>query len=169
MDRRDPQRRPRAFTLIELIAVIVVLAILVGVAIPRYVDYSRRAESSALASTWRSLSRAVQTYKREFGAWPPGVRTPGHTSVPPALVNMWDDQVFNAVRSDGSYWYYDGNYIFAYICLAGGPTTAERQTMLLDVDRIIDDGNGSTGRLVLQAPTWTWWGFRDGENWAPEP
>lgn len=41
----------RAFTLIELIAVIVVLAILSGVAIPKYLDYSERARSSALQGT----------------------------------------------------------------------------------------------------------------------
>ncbi len=38
----------RAFTLIELIAVLVVLAVLSGVALPKYFDYSARAKSSAL-------------------------------------------------------------------------------------------------------------------------
>ncbi|MFN0132119.1 MAG: type II secretion system protein [Phycisphaerales bacterium] len=37
----------RGFTLIELIAVIVVLAILSGVAIPKYFDYSSNAKASA--------------------------------------------------------------------------------------------------------------------------
>src|SRR5438309_11719422 len=38
---------PRAFTLIELIAVIVVLAILSGVAIPKYFDYAAKAKESS--------------------------------------------------------------------------------------------------------------------------
>lgn len=42
------QVRRRAFTLIELIAVMVVLAVLAGVAIPKFFDYSARARSSAL-------------------------------------------------------------------------------------------------------------------------
>jgi prepilin-type N-terminal cleavage/methylation domain-containing protein len=37
----------RGFTLIELIAVIVVLAILAGVALPKYFDYAARAKESA--------------------------------------------------------------------------------------------------------------------------
>lgn len=37
----------RGFTLIELIAVVVVLAILAGVALPKYFDYSARAKESA--------------------------------------------------------------------------------------------------------------------------
>lgn len=38
----------RAFTLIELIAVLVVLAILSGIALPKYLDYAARARASAV-------------------------------------------------------------------------------------------------------------------------
>lgn len=38
----------RAFTLVELIAVMVVLAVLAGVAIPKYFDYSDRAKAAAI-------------------------------------------------------------------------------------------------------------------------
>lgn len=44
-------RVAKAFTLVELIVVIVVLAILSGVAIPRYIDYSTRAKESAARAT----------------------------------------------------------------------------------------------------------------------
>jgi len=41
----------RAFTLIELVAVMVVLAVLAGVAIPKYFDYADRSRASALQGT----------------------------------------------------------------------------------------------------------------------
>ena len=45
MNRHSPIRK--GFTLIELIAVVVILAILAGVALPRYFDYAAQAKASA--------------------------------------------------------------------------------------------------------------------------
>ncbi len=51
-----------AFTLIELIAVIIVLAILAGVAVPRYFDYTDRARSSALLGTVGNIRSAIGNF-----------------------------------------------------------------------------------------------------------
>lgn len=56
------RKHANAFTLIELIAVIVVLAILAGVAVPRYFDYTDRARSSALQGTLGNLRSAIQNF-----------------------------------------------------------------------------------------------------------
>lgn len=68
-----PPMRPRAFTLIEMIAVIVVLAILAAVAVPRYQDFSTRAAATRIASDMKVISRAVLAYVRDTGATPPSV------------------------------------------------------------------------------------------------
>lgn len=51
-----------AFTLIELIAVIVVLAILAGVAVPRYFDYTDRAKAAAVQGTLGNVRSAVNNF-----------------------------------------------------------------------------------------------------------
>jgi prepilin-type N-terminal cleavage/methylation domain-containing protein len=55
-------RARRAFTLVELIAVIVVLAILSAVAIPKYFDYSANAKASAVKGTLGAVRSAVANF-----------------------------------------------------------------------------------------------------------
>jgi prepilin-type N-terminal cleavage/methylation domain-containing protein len=52
----------RAFTLIELIAVIVVLAILAGVAIPKYFDYAQNAKASSVKGTLGGTRSAIANF-----------------------------------------------------------------------------------------------------------
>jgi general secretion pathway protein G len=52
----------RAFTLIELIAVIVVLAILSGVAIPKYLDYSNRSRTASVQGSLGNVRSAIGNY-----------------------------------------------------------------------------------------------------------
>jgi prepilin-type N-terminal cleavage/methylation domain-containing protein len=71
--RRSPAR---AFTLIELIAVIIVLAILSGIAIPKYIDYTTRAKESSTKGTLGGARSAIANFyansalNNPVPAWP---------------------------------------------------------------------------------------------------
>lgn len=52
----------RGFTLIELIAVMIVLAILAGVAVPRYIDYTDRARAAALQGTLGNVRSGIANF-----------------------------------------------------------------------------------------------------------
>jgi len=51
-----------AFTLVELVAVMVVLAILAGVAIPKYFDYADRAKTSSVEGTLGGVRSAMASF-----------------------------------------------------------------------------------------------------------
>lgn len=52
----------KGFTLIELIAVIVVLAVLAGVALPKYFDYAARAKMSSVKGTLGGVRAAIANF-----------------------------------------------------------------------------------------------------------
>lgn len=52
----------RGFTLVELLAVIVVLAVLAGVAIPKYLANAQRARDVVIANELRTVSRVLTDY-----------------------------------------------------------------------------------------------------------
>jgi prepilin-type N-terminal cleavage/methylation domain-containing protein len=161
--RFQPTRR--AFTLVELIAVIVVLAILAAVAVPRYFDYARQARVNAIAGDFRTISRAGWAYFRDTGSWAPD----GWHSFPPALLPyLTTIQSINRPETPmGPSTVYDWNgppLVSPTGTLVAGPsfslafllptdvnvaraTTPDELALLQDVDRIIDDGNPATGRM----------------------
>jgi MSHA pilin protein MshA len=52
--------RPAGFTLVELLTVMMIVAVLVGVITPRYVDWSQRARESADAGAIAGIGTALQ-------------------------------------------------------------------------------------------------------------
>ena len=60
--KRSRRRFRSAFTLIELIAVVVVLAILAGVALPKYFDYAAQAKASACKGTLGGVRAGIASF-----------------------------------------------------------------------------------------------------------
>jgi prepilin-type N-terminal cleavage/methylation domain-containing protein len=140
----------RGFTLIELIAVIVVLAILAGVAIPRYIDYSVRAAASADAATLKVLSRAVLAYHRDTSQWPADELW---STTPAVLQPYLSSQAFAQTPALGGSWDYN-NWIAAgwtppvNIAMMPPFATTFPADRLTRLDATIDDGNLATGSFV---------------------
>lgn len=63
MSKREPLQNKKGFTLVEIIAVLVILGILAVVAVPRYIDLSSNAKQKALAKGISDLTdREILTW-----------------------------------------------------------------------------------------------------------
>jgi len=60
----------RAFTLIELLIVVAIIAILAAIAVPNFVEAQTRAKVSRVSTDMRALSTALESYRLENNGYP---------------------------------------------------------------------------------------------------
>jgi prepilin-type N-terminal cleavage/methylation domain-containing protein len=75
MSRNTRSQRP-AFTLVEMLVVVVIIAILAGLLLPAVGMVRRRAQNHAIAVEIMNLEQAVEVYRNEHGDYPPDFSDP---------------------------------------------------------------------------------------------
>ena len=63
-------QRSRGFTLIELLVVMAILALLLSIAAPRYIESVDRAKEAALQTNLRMLREAIDKHRADTGKFP---------------------------------------------------------------------------------------------------
>lgn len=64
------RRRTGGFTLVELLVVIVVLAVLAAIVLPKFMDSGQRSKESALKSDLKLVRNAISLFKTDTGLYP---------------------------------------------------------------------------------------------------
>lgn len=59
------------FTLVELMVVVIILAVLLGIAIPVYFVLKERALESSTEAEMKNMVHAIELYKNDNGQYPP--------------------------------------------------------------------------------------------------
>jgi general secretion pathway protein G len=60
----------RGFTLVELLIVIVILAVLAAIAIPKFMNSGVRSKESSLKSNLKLVRNSLELFHNDTGAWP---------------------------------------------------------------------------------------------------
>jgi general secretion pathway protein G len=68
--RKPLAPRPRGFTLLELLVVILIIALLVGIVAPRLLGQVSKSEVTAARAQLDALDKAVQAYRLDTGKFP---------------------------------------------------------------------------------------------------
>lgn len=68
--KQNNWRVDRAFTLIELLIVVLIIAILAAIAIPNFLEFQTRAKISRAMTDMRTMSTAIEAYLVDAGSYP---------------------------------------------------------------------------------------------------
>ncbi len=69
------QKAKRAFTLIELLIVVAIIAILAAIAVPNFLEAQTRSRVSRVLADFRSVATAIESYAVDYNNYPPGYKT----------------------------------------------------------------------------------------------
>lgn len=68
LNRKNNKRS--GFTLVELLIVIVIIAVLAAIALPRFMDSGQRSKEASLKADLKLVRNALELFKNDTGAWP---------------------------------------------------------------------------------------------------
>jgi prepilin-type N-terminal cleavage/methylation domain-containing protein len=134
---------PSAFTLIEVLVVVVVLGILAGMVIGQFVNVTVEAHQTTFINNGRAFADAIRRFQFENGYYP--VAAPN--TIPPGLEEYLDNQSFLGGTPIGGVWNVSADAwgVQAAIGVFFPPPVGQVEDYMLEIDAKIDDGDLSTG------------------------
>ena len=137
--------KQRAFTLVELVIVILILGILAGVAAPRLFSVSSKASQRTFAQQLHVFYEAVERYYMENQTYP---AESASGVLPTELESYLLKMAFGNETAIGGLWDYQANS-YGFIAGIGVHFPSGKgypgDSVMQEIDQLIDDGNTSTG------------------------
>ena len=133
-----------AFTLVEILIVVVILGILAAIVVPRFVDAGQDAKIGAFVASLKTYADTCEYYNIKEGQYP---GDGGSGAVPVGLESYLDVSEFESGTPLGGVW--DTEYLDSGVSAAVGvhffnsPNPGD--TVMIRVDETFDDGDLSTG------------------------
>ncbi|MEM7681899.1 MAG: type II secretion system protein [Planctomycetota bacterium] len=150
--QKDSRRRtgflPRAFTLVEILIVVVILGILAAIVVPQFADATTGASQTAFVNNVRSFAQASEAYYHEFGEY---FEDAGTGNAPVMLGRYHTPEEWESLTPIGGQWDAENNGVGGYQSAVGvvfggadtGPTRDD--AFMQQVDAIFDDGDLADG------------------------
>jgi prepilin-type N-terminal cleavage/methylation domain-containing protein len=135
-------RRAGAFTLVEIMIVVAIIALLVVMALPSFLKAREKAQNAKFINGLRVATDAFQMYAMEHGSYPPDVN---RGVVPPGM-DLYFGPTFDFTKPTpiGGNWDWDYN-VFGFTAGVSVVNSGVDTTRMQEIDAKIDDGDLTTG------------------------
>ncbi|MCE5199394.1 MAG: type II secretion system protein GspG [Armatimonadota bacterium] len=94
-------KRGRGFTLVELLVVVVVLAVLAAIVLPKFMDSGNRSKASAQKSDMKIVKNAVELFHADTGYYPNDLTD--LTKANGTTVNTWNGSASETLATASDY------------------------------------------------------------------
>ena len=142
LSSHPPPRHRAAFTLVEIMIVVVIIGLLAAMAIPHFQRVQQGSQNSRFVSDLRTFAQAFETYGLKNGGWPPNA---GTGVVPTGMSGELKDAAWTTAKNSvGGRWNWDLNNFGITASISCTNVTASDAQMTA-IDLKIDDGDLTTG------------------------
>jgi type IV pilus assembly protein PilA len=142
-------RRNSAFTLVEMMIVVAIIALLAAIAVPAFMRARQRAQNAKFINALRIASSAIEQYAAEHQSYPPDAN---RGVVPPGFEGYLGQTFDWTGRTPiGGNWDWDFNIFGVKAAVSVVAPTADG-AQLLEIDSKFDDGDLSSGRFQALQP-----------------
>lgn len=136
----------RGMTMVEMMLVVVIIGMLAAFILPAFNQAVLSRKNAQCATKLRTAVAAFELYRSETGGYPADQIVPSETTV--AAMQAYYFPYFNidwwgAATELGGRWDWDVGYNFKVSVSIYQPSASQEQ--LTDFDKLVDDGNLSTG------------------------
>ena len=125
MQNQCHRSKRRAFTLVELLIVVVILAILALIAVPKFMNSAQRSRESALRSDLKLMRNGIELFTNDTGLNPLALADLAATAAPANGASQVDG---TSKALDATLW--EGPYLYAIPTDPTAPTTAWSYTVV---------------------------------------
>ncbi len=138
-----PPRHRAAFTLVEIMIVVVIIGVLAALAVPAFQRVQQAAQTTRAISDFRVFAQAFETFATQNGDWPPNA---GTGVVPVGMSGDFKVSIWQGAASIGGRWNWDRNLgsVAAGVSIVNFTAT---DAQLAAIDAKLDDGDLSTGHF----------------------
>ncbi len=145
----DPRRRDRAtaraFTLVEVLIVVIILGVLASIALPRFADATDGSRQTAFVTDLHNFNKAANIYTHENGQY---LEDSSTGAVPTGFENYINVEGWTRDTPIGGRWDAEQNS-YGFTSSIGvhfdNAAQARDDTYMSQIDAMIDDGNLATG------------------------
>ena len=147
---KTPAFKQNAYTMVELMIAVAIIAVIAGIAIPAWERARQSAQQAGLINELRNNASAFETYATDhYNALP--ATAAGFQQIPPGMATyMPQNNTWTTSPDGGGYWWWFNNTAQypslagynGYVCLYNTGLSTQQ---LQEIDSLLDDGNLNTG------------------------